>query len=75
MIEESPTFSKFIIRPFSGRLSELLDLIDEITFMQLVERLAALLLSKGSTVKATHSQLADELGSVREVTSRILKEF
>jgi CRP/FNR family transcriptional regulator len=43
--------------------------------MQLVERLAALLLSKGSTVKATQSQLADELGSVREVTSRILKEF
>jgi CRP/FNR family transcriptional regulator len=65
MIKHSPTFGMFIIRSFSGRLSELLGLIDEITFMQLDERLAGLLLSKGRVVKTTHSQLADELGSVR----------
>jgi CRP/FNR family transcriptional regulator len=34
-----------------------------------------LLISKGTVIKATHSQLADELGSVREVISRILKNF
>ncbi len=65
----------FIFRSFPDRLSGLLGLIDEITFMQLDERLAGLLLSKGSVVKTTHSQLADELGSVREVISRILKDF
>ncbi len=75
MIEQSPIFCMFIYRSFSGRLSELLGLIDEITFMQLDKRLAGLLLSKGSVVKTTHSQLADELGSVREVISRILKDF
>ncbi len=75
MIEQSPTFCNFIFRSFSSRLSGLLDLIDGITFMQLDERLAGLLLSKGSVVKTTHSQLADELGSVREVISRILKDF
>jgi CRP/FNR family transcriptional regulator, anaerobic regulatory protein len=75
MIEQSPTFYMYIFRSFSGRLSGLLGLIDEITFMQLDERLAGLLLSKGSVVKTTHSQLADELGSVREVISRILKDF
>jgi CRP/FNR family transcriptional regulator len=75
MIEQSPTFCMFIFRSFSARLSGLMDLIDEITFMQLDERLAGLLLSKGSIVQATHSQLADELGSVREVISRILKDF
>jgi CRP/FNR family transcriptional regulator len=75
MVEGSPTFGMYIFRSFSGRLSGLLDLIDEITFMRLDERLASLLLSKGSIVKATHSQLADELGSVREVISRILKDF
>jgi CRP/FNR family transcriptional regulator len=75
MIEQSRTFSMFIIRSFSGRLSGLLGLIDGITFMQLDERLSGLLLSKGCVVKTTHSQLADELGSVREVISRILKDF
>lgn len=75
IVEQSPPFHRFILRSFSDRLSGLLDLIDEITFMQLNERLAGLLLSKGSTMKVTHSQLADELGSVREVISRILKDF
>lgn len=75
MIEQSPTFFMFIMRSFSNRLSELPGLIDGITFMQLDERLAGLLLSKGCVVKTTHSQLADELGSVREVISRILKDF
>jgi CRP/FNR family transcriptional regulator len=75
MVEQSPAFSMFIFRSFSERLSGLLELIDEITFMRLDARLASLLLSKGSIVKVTHSQLADELGSVREVISRILKEF
>jgi len=75
MIEQSPTFCMFIFRSFSVRLSGLLGLIDEINFMQLDERLAGLLLSKGCVIKTTHSQLADELGSVREVISRILKGF
>jgi len=75
MIEQSPAFCMFIFRSFSSRLSGLLGLIDEINFMQLDERLAGLLLSKGSVIKTTHSQLADELGSVREVISRILKDL
>jgi len=75
LIEQSPTFFMFIMRSFSDRLSELPGLIDGITFMQLDERLAGLLLSKGCVVKTTHSQLSDELGSVREVISRILKDF
>ena len=38
-------------------------------------RRAALLLGKGGLVHATHQQLADELGSVREMVSRLLKGF
>jgi CRP/FNR family transcriptional regulator len=34
-----------------------------------------LLLGKGRLVHATHQQLADELGSVREMVSRLLKGF
>ena len=39
------------------------------------QRLAALLLGKGEIVRATHQGLADELGSVREIVSRLLKGF
>ena len=37
--------------------------------------LGLLLLGKGRVVHATHQQLADELGSVREMISRLLKGF
>ena len=75
MAEQSSTFSMYIFRSFSSQLSDLLDCINETTLMQLDGRLASLLISKGSVVQTTHSQLADELGSVREVISRILKNF
>jgi CRP/FNR family transcriptional regulator len=39
------------------------------------EWLAGLLISRGTLIKTTHSQLVDELGSVREVISRILEDF
>jgi CRP/FNR family transcriptional regulator len=50
-------------------------LIEAVTYLRLDERLAELLVSRGMLIKTTHSQLADELGSVREVISRILKDF
>lgn len=43
--------------------------------MRLDQRLARLLLNQGPVLHTTHFQLADELGSVREVISRILKDF
>ena len=74
-VEGSPLFCLYLFRSFSERLVELLTLLEAVSFSRLDRRLADLLLSKGVTVHSTHSQLADELGSVREVVSRILKEF
>jgi CRP/FNR family transcriptional regulator len=50
-------------------------LIEEVAFGKMDQRLASLLLSKGAAMETTHQALADELGSVREVVSRILKDF
>ena len=50
-------------------------LVEEVAFRKLDQRLAGVLLGKGSTLRATHQQLADELGSVREMVSRLLKGF
>lgn len=74
-VEGFPLFCSYLFRSFSERLVDLLALLEAVSFNRLDQRLAWLLLSKGITIQATHSQLADELGSVREVVSRILKEF
>jgi len=68
-------FRVFVFNLFAERMADLMRLVEEVAFQKLDQRLAALLLGKGRTVHATHQQLADELGSVREMVSRLLKGF
>ncbi|MDP2821469.1 MAG: Crp/Fnr family transcriptional regulator [Sulfuritalea sp.] len=70
-----PAFRDFVFSLFSERMAELMQLVEEVAFRKLDQRLAALLLGKGRVVHTTHQQLADELGSVREMVSRLLKGF
>lgn len=70
-----PAFRDFVFHLFSERMAELMQVIEEVAFRKLDQRLAGLLLGKGKLVHATHQQLADELGSVREMISRLLKSF
>lgn len=70
-----PAFRDFIFHLFAERIAGLMQLIEEVAFHKLDQRLAALLLGKGPLLHLTHQQLADELGSVREIISRLLKNF
>jgi len=70
-----PSFRDFVFHLFSERIAELMQLVEEVAFRKLDQRLAGLLLGKGRVIRATHQQLADELGSVREMVSRLLKSF
>ncbi len=70
-----PAFRNFIFQLFAERMADLMQLVEEVAFRKLDQRLAARLLGKGRLVRATHQQLADELGSVREMVSRLLKGF
>lgn len=70
-----PAFRDFVFRLFSERMADLMQLIEEVAFRKLDQRLAGLLLGKGKVLHATHQQLADELGSVREIISRLLRQF
>ncbi|MCX8087299.1 MAG: Crp/Fnr family transcriptional regulator [Rhodocyclaceae bacterium] len=72
---EVPAFRSFVFHLFAERIAELMQLIEEVAFRKLDERLAKLLLGRGQRLKVTHQQLADELGSVREMVSRLLKGF
>jgi CRP/FNR family transcriptional regulator len=70
-----PAFRDFVFHLFSERIAELMQLIEEVAFRKLDQRLAGLLLGRGKLLHATHQQLADELGSVRDMVSRLLKGF
>jgi CRP/FNR family transcriptional regulator len=75
LVTGCPPFREFAFRFFGDRLTRLMTLIEEVAFGKMDQRLASLLLTKGVSMETTHQILADELGSVREVVSRILKDF
>jgi CRP/FNR family transcriptional regulator, anaerobic regulatory protein len=72
---DAPPFRDFVFHLFGERIAELMQLVEEVAFHKLDQRLANLLLGKGRQLHTTHQQLADELGSVREMVSRLLKGF
>jgi CRP/FNR family transcriptional regulator, anaerobic regulatory protein len=68
-------FRVLVFSVFGERIRSLMQLVEEVAFQRLDQRLAALLLTKGREIRTTHQQLADELGSIRELVSRLLKRF
>lgn len=78
MIARSPEFRRFVFTAFSTRVTDLCRIIDTVAFARMDIRLAQKLieLSHGSaTLAVTQQQLASELGTAREVISRLLSEF
>ena len=71
----STHFREFVFGMLGARLSEVMELVEEIAFHRVDERLARLLIHRGPVVSASHQVLADELGSAREVISRLLGSF
>lgn len=78
LIAESASFRDFILGQYSVRMAEVFELVEEVAFRHLDERLALWLsgaAGKGGAVRATHQEIADHLGSSREVVSRLLKDW
>ncbi len=75
-LEKSPFFREFVFKKFSESLSNVIGKMSELVFAGIDSRLAGELLKKDEKVlKITHQELATQLGSVREVISRHLKQF
>jgi CRP/FNR family transcriptional regulator len=75
LVEQHEPFRRYVFSLFSERLAGLMQLIEEVAFRRLDARLAALLHARASPLRTTHQALADELGSVREIVSRLLRGF
>ena len=72
---DTPAFRNAVLGLFAERMADLTGLIDAVAFQKLDQRLAACLLGRGPELALTHQDLADELGTVREIVSRLLRRF
>lgn len=78
LVVEDSSFREYVFSLFGERLASLLALVEAITYQKLDQRLAALLVRRAKddpTIHATHQAIADELGSVREIVTRLLRSF
>jgi CRP/FNR family transcriptional regulator, anaerobic regulatory protein len=75
LVGRHEAFRDYVFHLFSDRLTDLMQLVSAVAFQKLDQRLAALLVAKPSPLLTTHQALADELGSAREIVSRLLKGF
>mgnify|MGYP002148564067 CR=1 FL=1 len=68
-------FRRFVFGVFADRLADLMALTEAVAFQRLDQRLAAALLGHGDVRLTSHQALADELGTVREIVTRLLRRF
>ncbi|HEY0847002.1 MAG TPA: Crp/Fnr family transcriptional regulator [Noviherbaspirillum sp.] len=78
-LASNDAFRTSIFKALGDRLVHTMELVEEVTTLRLDVRLAASLLahagSGGQAIAVTHQELADELGTVREMVSRVLDDF
>ena len=74
----SPGFRRIVFSAYANRISDVMHVVEDVAFERLDKRLAQRLLDRADsedTIRATQQELAAELGTAREVASRLLKEF
>lgn len=80
LIKEYPQWLDYIFRLYHKRFEELLEVVNEVAFKKMDERLLNFLKKKSENihnkiVNITHEQIANELGTARVVISRLLKQL
>jgi len=77
LLARSSAFRQFVFGSFGNRLRDLIALVQEVSQRQVDRRLARFLIEHGAagSLAITHQDIATELGTAREVVSRLLKQF
>lgn len=77
--KESAAVANYTNSILSSRFSDVMWLLEQTLFMRMDKRLAQYLLQRfaenGGKLKTTHEEIASDLGTAREVVSRMLKYF
>ncbi len=78
-VEDYPDWRRFVFSIYEKRLEMLLTLVEEVAFRHVDSRVSAWLAGAAAgrsvAVPATHQKIASEVGTSREVVSRILRDF
>lgn len=79
LVEDNAQWRRFMFGLYAKRLENVLTLVDEVAFHHMDSRLAAYLVRQAGErqkfVTTTHGEIAAELGTSREVVTRILSDF
>ncbi len=77
LVAGNDTMRDFVFTLLSQRLSLVMELVEEVAFGRMDERLSEYLIEKSenSILETTHQKIANDLGTSREVVSRLLKDF
>lgn len=77
LVADYEAMRNFVFNILSQRLAEVMILVEEIAFGRMDRRLMDYIVEKSENnrLPATHQKIADDLGTSREVVSRLLKDF
>lgn len=77
LVDRNEPVREFVFGLLSQRLSVVMSLVEEVAFARLDIRLFDYLIAKSDNhiLHMTHQEIANNLGSSREVISRLLKDF
>lgn len=80
LVKDNPNGNRFFFQQYKARYAELLDTIHHVLFSKMDTRLYKHLQEKvrlkgENPLRMSHQQLASELGTVREVISRVMKKL
>lgn len=78
-VDSNPVWRDYVFSLFANRLADIIATVEEVAFRKMDDRIAEYLVEKISTgdgeIRTTHQKIASDLGTSREVVSRILKDF
>lgn len=77
LVDRHEEMRDFVFALLSRRLSGVMELVEEVAFGRMDERLLDYLIEKSENGKleTTHQKIANDLGTSREVVSRLLKDL
>jgi len=76
-VKQYDPWRRYFFDLLSSRLSEVMEIVEEVAFRKMDSRIAEYIISNSAegVLNATHLEIASELGTSREVVSRILKDL
>jgi CRP/FNR family transcriptional regulator len=77
MVAESEQMRGFVFTIMGQRLTSVMELVEEVAFGRMDQRLLEYLIEKSGDgqLETTHQKIANDLGTSREVVSRLLKDL